>query len=436
VYAHRDAIESIRRALRNAQNDDQKRDALELLGETSHFIGQYPDALSAFTDALDIVEARQDRHRAITLRRKLIKLERDHGGTTLDAVESQLVHLAAEARVLDASRELCEILWILNMLPTAQHAAVERANEATALSEREGDRHQIARALYNLGRALATGPDPRAAVPRIEAALKIWQDLDDRFRIGDCRNMLGILHILTGEHRPASEQFRAAAESFNTVGAPYHEAGVRNNLGVLLTRLGEWDAAEENLREAIRLNLRLDMIANLLSPLENLADLFQTAGRWTEADEQWHVLLEQARVAGYWNAEVIARCGIGGVAIEQGDLDAARTQELIAREILVTHESWSEARAAYHFLSAKIAAAAGEQDGAIHFLRTAEDELVSRDRYVWATFRLFRAQITYAIDPREAEPLARDALSAFEQIGSEPMRQRALSLIATTAGAS
>jgi tetratricopeptide (TPR) repeat protein len=240
--------------------------------------------------------------------------------------------------------------------------------------------------------------------------------------------------MMRGDYRAATTELAAAAQAFDDVGAPYHEAGVRNNLGVLLTRLGDWERAEENLREAIRLNVRLDATATLLHPLENLADLFQTTARWQAAREQWQVLLDHAKQAGYWNAEVIARCGIGVAALEQGDLDDARAQESVVRDILLQHEAWSEARAAYHFLAARLEAVAGEHDGALHFLRTAEEELASRDRYTWATFRLLRAQLMATRDGAQAADLAREALAVFEQIGSEPMRARALSLIAQTAG--
>ncbi len=436
VYAHRDAIELIQRAQRNAQDNAQRLEAFELLGETSHFIGQYRDALAAFTAALELARASGEQAREITLRRKLISLERDHGGATPAVVETQLMELAQQADAHGAPREVCEILWLMITLPTPQSVVVERARAALSICEQEGDPERVARARYNLGHAFAIGPEPREAVPHVEAAIRIWQDLGDRFRMGDCHNLLGVIHGLTGAYRAASDDFRAAAQAFDAVRAPYHEAGVRNNLGVLLTRLGEWEAAEENLREAIRLNLRLDATARLLHPLENLAELYQTAGRWNDADEQWRVLLEHARSAGYWNAEVIARCGIGVAALEQGLFGAARAEESAARDILNQHESWSEARTAYHYLSARIAAATGEPGSAIELLRAAEEQLASRDQYTWATFRLLRAEITSRVDAREAEPLVRDALSAFEQIGSEPMRQRALSLLAITAGAS
>jgi tetratricopeptide (TPR) repeat protein len=436
MYAHRDAIELIRRALRNAQDDAQKLRALELLGETSHFIGQYPDALASYTEALDLVQANGGGLHEITLRRRLVTLERDHGGSPLDVVQTQLDELAGRARALGANDELCEILWLLNSLPGAQGstAAVERARDALALCEQAGDAAHVARAHSGVARALAFGTDAAEAVPHLESALRLFEQVGDRFQIGNCHNLLGVLRMMRGDYRAATTELAAAAQAFDDVGAPYHEAGVRNNLGVLLTRLGDWERAEENLREAIRLNVRLDATATLLHPLENLADLFQTTARWQAAREQWQVLLDHAKQAGYWNAEVIARCGIGVAALEQGDLDDARAQESVVRDILLQHEAWSEARAAYHFLAARLEAVAGEHDGALHFLRTAEEELASRDRYTWATFRLLRAQLMATRDGAQAADLAREALAVFEQIGSEPMRARALSLIAETAG--
>jgi tetratricopeptide (TPR) repeat protein len=438
MYAHRDAIELIRRALRNAQDDDQKLLALELLGETSHFIALYAEALAAYTEALDLAQAKGGGAREITLRRKLVTLERDHGGSTPDAVRTQLEELAGHARALGAVHELCEILWLMNALPGGwgSEEGIQRAREALALCEQEGERGRVARAHYDLARTLAHAPDPLEGVPHLRAALELFEPATHRLHIGDCYNVLGIVHLMRGDYRSASTELKAAADAFDEVGAPYHEAGVRNNLGVLLTRLGDWDGAEANLREAIRLNLRLDATATVLYPLENLADLYQTAGRFQEARDQWQLLLDRAVQAGYWNAEVIARCGIGVASLELRDVESARSQEQAARAVLVEHETWSEAKAAFHYLSAKLAAEEGEIDGALHFLQTAEEELISRDRYTWATFRLLRAEITSRRDVAEAVSLAREAAAAFEQIGSERMRARAETLLASPAGES
>lgn len=435
MYAHRDAIELIRRALRNAQDDGQKLNALELLGEATHFIGHHAESLAAYTEALELVRRRDDGIHEIVLRRKLVTLERDHGGATPDAVRTQLNGLVERAEALAAEDELCNLLWLMNTLPGELGSdAVERARRALANCERAASNERIARAHYNVARALVSSSEPLSAVPHLEAALTLFQQADNRFRMGDCHNVLGIVYMWKGDYRRASAEMDLAAEAFDEVGAPFHEAGVRNNLGVLLTRMGDWEAAESNLREALRLNQRLDATAGVLLPLENLAELHQTSGRWTEAKEEWSVLLDHALRAGYWTAEVIARCGIGVAALELGDVETARAQEAAAGDILVHHEAWSDAKAAFHLLSGKLAAAAGELDGALHFLRTAEAELDSRDRYSWAMFRLLRAEITRVRSRQEAELLARDALEAFAEIGSDHMRERALSFIASTAG--
>jgi predicted ATPase len=430
MYAHRDAIELIKRAQRNAQDDGQKLRALELLGETSHFIGHCLDAIAAYTGALELVQASSDQRHEIKIRRCLITVEADHGTLPPESIDRQLDELAVRAREIQALDELCEILWFWNHA-LARGAAVERARQALEICQENGDAAQTARAHFNLARALWNHGEMAAAIPHLHSALQHYEELDDRFQIGKCHNILGAIHTFQAELQAASEDFRAAAAAFDLVKAPYHEAGVRNNLGVVLTRLGQWEAAEENLRESIRLNTRMHAIGDLLHPLENLADLYQTTGRWAEAREQWSVLLDHALGAGYWNAEVIARCGIGVSAVEQGEIETARGEHALANATLAEHEGWSEARAAYCFLSAKLALAQGDRDAAVELLRGAEHELESHDRYMWATFRLLRAEIMAAHDRLQAEALARDVLSLFEQAGNEHMRQRVLAILAT-----
>jgi predicted ATPase len=431
VYAHRDAIELIKRAQRNARDDAQRLRALELLGDTSHFIGHGADALAAYKEALKLVEASGDARHEIKIRRCLMTVDADLGALPPETIEQQLDELAIRARALQVFDELVEILWFWNVALRAG-AAVERAREALAICDRGDNPARTARAHFVLARALLNHGELAAAIPHLHSALRLYEELNDPLSIGNCQNVLGAVHTFQAELKLASESFRAAAKAFDLVKAPYQEASVRNNLGVVLLRLGEWDAAEETLREAIRLNVRMHAIGELLHPLENLADLFQTAGRWREASEQWGVLLDHALHAGYWNAEVIARCGMGVAAVEQGDTESARAQHAAASAKLAEHEEWSEARAAHSFLSAKLAAAAGDHEAAVELLRSAENELEQHDRYVWATFRLLRAEIMAGRNDMQAEALAREVLTLFEQAGNEHMRQRVLHILSTT----
>ncbi len=225
-------------------------------------------------------------------------------------------------------------------------------------------------------------------------------------------------------------EFHEAAAAFDEIGHPASEASVRNNLGALLTRIGDWKGAEENLLEAARLFQRTDATVQLLHPLQNLAELYQAKGDLDAAWERWQQLLESARETGYWNAEVIALCGLGMVRLERGDLEGARAEMKRARKIIHDEAGWSECQEACQLFAARLAAAEGDVLGALSVLERAAEALVERDRYLWATVRLLAGETSSIQDASRAVAMTKEALSTFEELGAEPMRKRCADLLA------
>lgn len=437
VYAHWDAIELIQRAARNAAEPPQKVEALRRLGAAKWTLGRYPDALEAFNQALDAANAGGDAVAGLSLRRQILLVERDNGARAAPEILATMGQLTEEARALGAREELCHILWHTIDLPgTEPGRDVELAREALAAAGQLDNRDLLAKGHLALGMALMFHTDPHAAIDHLEQALALANATGDLPRVGRCHNCLAVVRVMNGEYRQASTAFDAAAAAFEKVGDPFAAAAVRNNFGALLTRMGEWDRAEATLRQAIRMWERIDAAPRLMHPLQNLAELAQMRRDYDAALERWEELLRRAHELGYWTAEVIAHCGIGMVRLERGELEAARASEVAAQASLVDQENWTESREAFQLLSARLAAAAGEVQGAAGLLEAAESALESRDRYVWALFRLNRAEILGGHDTDTAASLAEDALAAFESLGAEPLRRRAEILLTRTRGES
>ncbi|HVR30166.1 MAG TPA: tetratricopeptide repeat protein, partial [Thermoanaerobaculia bacterium] len=427
VFAHLEAIELIRRALRNAETDAQRATAYERLGDSLRLAGRHAEARDALRRALEHAGALDDPEMMIRLRRMMIVVERSHGSRQRADLENDLVALADECRKAGARAELCEVVWLLNGLydSGSSPTAVARARDALAVCDELDDRELLAKANYNYGRTLASGGEPASALPHLRRALELFEAMENRYAAGNCRNLLGILLILGGDYQGGAAEFDAAARVFDALGDPGSEAHVRSNLGALLTRLGRWDEAVENLREAIRLDLRMDATAWLLSPLENLARLHQARDDWTAAREQWHALLGQAQSTGYADVQALAYAALGLCSLEQGDAAAARAHEQAARALLQSQADWSDGRTEHSILAARLAAADGQNEAAAAMLRVAEDALQPRDPWLWANVRLLRGEIRSASSPAEAAELVREALATFENLGAEPLIQRA-----------
>ena len=433
LYAHRDAIELLRRGLRNSENEEQQIEVLERLGEENRLARRFPEALSEFVHALEGAEAGDDPHRALRLKRKMVLVERDYGHRSARELLDQLAELAGEARELEARAELCEILWNFHDLPDVE-AAHGAAQEALQIAQDLGERARVVRAHYELGVVLMFGEEPAEAIPHLQEALQFYGELPDRHRAGLCHNCLAVVRLHVGQYQTAVEEFSAAAAAFDEVGDPVNEASVRNNLGVLLTRIGDFERAEANLQEALRIARRMDATARLLHPLQNLAELHQAKGAWDAAKENWGRFLELAQEMGYWNDEISARCGLGLVHLQERDLEAVRAELEAARELLSDRDTWPESRDACQLLVARLAAAEGDDEGAIQALEAAEETLAQRDRYEWAESRLLHGEIVGRKDVERAASIIEEALETFRELGAEPMRQRAEALLTYIGG--
>ncbi len=435
VYAHWDALALIERALRNASEPLRKTDALERLGDTNWVTGRYPEALSAFEGAMQEAGAASARERALVLQRKSILVERDQGGRPAQELLDRMQALADEAARLGQRAELCHILWHRIDLPgTEGDEDLALAQQALSIAQDLGEEPLVARGHYFMGIALMMLGRTEEGITHFEQSLAAYEHLEDLSRVGRCHNCIAVANIMRGQYGAALTALTGARESFSKVGNPTELASVRGNLGLLLTRTGEWDRAQVNLEEALRLRRQIGAAARLLQPLEGLAELAMARGDMDGAERRWKEMLECARETGYWTAEVVAWCGMGRIHLERRNLAAAREAEAAAQASLKESEGWSESLEAFQLLCARLAAEAGEVEGAIGLLEAGEQELAARDRFVWGLYHLSKAEIVARMDAARSAAIAAEAAEAFRGLGARPMLERAEALIASLGG--
>ncbi len=425
VFAHQAAIELIRRALRNAQDDAARAVALERLGDSLRLAGRHVESLEALGDALALHPPHDAS--AIRVRRMIIDVEGTHGSRPRADLEARLLELIEDCRRADARVELCEAVWLLNGLhgTASDEAAMQRARDALDVCEQLGEPALLGKAHYNLGRILVFAGETADAVPHLRAALDIFERDDNRYAAGNCRNLLGVLLTLGGDYDGGATEFNAAATIFDAIADPASEAHVRSNLGALLTRLGRFEEAESNLHEAIRLNLRMDASAWLLTPLENKARLRQASAGPQIALAEWQRLLEHATATGYPDFAVVAHAGAGTCHLELGDIDAAAAAARAAAAGLADDAGWSDGRTDYTLLAARLAAHKGDVESADSLLSSAEEALASRDRYLWAVARLQHGELLMESAGERARTMIREALETFAGMGATPLVRRA-----------
>ena len=431
VYAHRDAIGLLSRALRNATTGAQRIEALRRLGEENGVIGRLGEAQDAFNEALSLAISEGSEDLAVGLERRLWVVRRNLG-LPREEVEAELQRVLARARAAHATAERCRLLILWSSLPGIDSVdAIAHCHEALQLADADGDAELRTSARYALGRVLALGPDPSAGLAPLRECLQLSADRD-RMRVATVRNVMAIIHVKLGAYREAAHAFEEAAHTFDQIVDPANEALVLNNLSVLLTRLGDWDAAQAKVEQSLRIARRMGAAMGALFPLENRASLAEARGDWPLALERWLDLAERARGGGWWNVEVIARAGTGRAQLALGANETALQECAAAGSLLPAGDVTSEAAVAWHQLAARLAAAGGDVPEASRLLDRVEPVLASSDRYEWAAAQVLRAELINAHDRPAALEAAEEAIGILESLGTQPLLERARAIIAAT----
>jgi predicted ATPase len=424
LYAHWDAIDQIKRALRNAEDDEQAGLAYRRLGREQYVLGRFGEAMEAFDEALSRASAGDPIFRLASKRERL-EASRDHGAQPLDEILSDLEKLRDEARDEGALQELCEILWMMIYHPaTLETLDVKLAQEALQIARETGEPRLIAKGQLMLGNCLTFAERTGEALEPVREALRMYRDLGDRSQEGGCLNQLGLIHILRGEYDRAIDRFEGAVTVFDDIVHPSRAIAARNMLALTRHRRGELDEAIDLLLHTLQLSGRLDAPLVALTTLQILAETYETLGRMEDAAARWEELRSSAAEVGMPTAEIVGLCGLGTVAINRGDIDAALEAERAARALMGDGQDWDERREAFDLLAARIAAATGEPTGAGGILEAAEGELEDRDPFMWATYRFERALILREVDPSTSAQLADDARSKFEAFGAKAMLRK------------
>lgn len=432
LYAHWDAMEQLERAIRSAETDADLGRAWELLGQERYAVGRFAEAEEAFETALGHVRAAGDAFATLRVQRQHLLAERDRGARPAPEILDALQELRVGAAELEAFDEVCQILWQLIVHPATTAAMdVTLAEEALALAEEVGDPALVAKGNGVLGVALTLIGKTSEAIEHTRRAREIYQQLENREKEASCLNSLGITYTLLGDLPAADAHLTEAIDIFDDIVDPSMGAAARQNLGVGLIRQGQFERAETLLLEAIALADRMDAPARRYGPLQNLAECYEMQKEWGKAEEYWRELREGAAAGGFASEEIIALCGIGNCRLFAGDMDGARAAEAEAREHLGDDEEWGEHREAFLLLSARLAAAAGEVEGAAGLVRLGEEELEGLDTYGWARFRLERASFLAQSDPAQALELAMQVREASEGLGALALRHAADELLAT-----
>src|SRR5690606_34485851 len=128
--------------------------------------------------------------------------------------------------------------------------------------------------------------------------------------------------------------------------------------------------------------------------------------------------------------QMIAHCGIGTARLRLGNMDGAIAAERAARRTLSGDpDLLGDSGNALQLFSARLAAAAGEVDGAVAILDQLIGAVDGRDRYLSAVYLLERADILARTAPATAVEDALRSAADLRMLGALPDAERADALL-------
>ncbi|MBL8175644.1 MAG: CHAT domain-containing protein [Bryobacterales bacterium] len=236
--------------------------------------------------------------------------------------------IALWAQQSDADGEYKRAYELLQQMRPAE--AIEPFRRSAEMNESAGKLMRASIAWNNLGAAYAYLGETRLAMDSYEKALRLREQIKDRFGQGLTLSGIAAMEWRRGEYQRAIDLYQQALALFREEKAPAQQAEVLSSMGLVLADVGDeesarqrygealplWRAAKNKAGEARTLN-NLGMLGNEAAlrqalalfevlkdqqgrayAMHNLGDVAAAAGAWGKADEAYGVSLDLKREIG------------------------------------------------------------------------------------------------------------------------------------------
>ncbi|MCB9473449.1 MAG: AAA family ATPase [Candidatus Delongbacteria bacterium] len=226
-----------------------------------------------------------------------------------------------------ALSELARLARIRGHLPRAI-ALYEDALLRLPLQESPAQRADCLMGLGSCRRAIGDSPGSREA---LEAAQRLFSQLDDLRGLCGCQQSLGDLARLGGDLAGARQHYQQALQHSRALGLREKEAAVRRSLGDLLLLDGQLESAEQELADALALFGELGDLHGRAVVLRSQGHLALQLGDATRASDCFLKSRDLRRVLGDAKGEAFALTDLARLAASEGRLEAAEafTQEAL-----------------------------------------------------------------------------------------------------------
>ncbi|WGV27941.1 CHAT domain-containing protein [Halotia branconii] len=213
----------------------------------------------------------------------------------------------------NATRDAVE--WIFPVIQLPQFPP-QPPNATRAAAERV---FQEGWELYQQG----TAESLRQAIGKLQEALKLWQQVDDKPWEAITLNNIGRVYDLLGEKQQALKYYNQALPIFRAVKDGRGEATILNNIGLVYNSLGEKQQALKYYNQALPISRAVEDRRGEATILNNIGLVYNSLGEKQEALKYYNQALPILRAVEDMGMEAITLSNIGGVYNSLGEKQQA-----------------------------------------------------------------------------------------------------------------
>ncbi|MFD0150489.1 ATP-binding protein [Streptomyces sp. NPDC055721] len=158
--------------------------------------------------------------------------------------------------------------------------------ESLELAERFSIKHEIGKALYNLGTIHSASGELRTALSYFERDLSVCREMSDEAGAAETMNTMALTYAELGELHAAEKLQRDALVTFSRLGNPHKISMVLNDLALTLSRQGRFEEALSFHEEDIELCRSTGNSSGEGVAHGNAAEILHRLGRIQEAVER------------------------------------------------------------------------------------------------------------------------------------------------------
>ena len=279
-------------AMSTTQSDQQAEGAVQLqVGIFRQRRGQFNEAIGCFEHAITCAKAVEDESLwASGLNRLGFVASQQHRMTEASNYIEQAFELMTED---DTQRELSySVLGMMSIGLREYQQAVQYFQQSLEICQKNGDKHQIAVRLDNVGVSLHFQGSSQAALEKLDESAKILEEINAPIQLAITRMNQGIAYRSLGDHQTALLYYAETKPILEKALNTFNLASLYNNQGVCYYHLQRWQEAEELFQVSLLEWQHLENWVNYANTLDGVGMVYYNQGRLEEAVETFKNALQ------------------------------------------------------------------------------------------------------------------------------------------------